>query len=397
MRLTPVAAALQHAILSASSSKKWLTCTPSARVEEHYPDEQSVYAKEGVLAHDVVKWGLEYAYHGTFIPEHVNTTEKRRALGYTDAMLDAAKAFLDMAKAITDPLVAAGIPFLVRIEKRLDYSAWVPEGFGTGDLVIISPHCIWVRDFKYGTGVAVEADENSQMMLYGLGAWAEAEFAFDGINEVDLGIFQPRIKHFPSWRTTLKSLLGWGETIRPVAAKAWAGEGERVAGAHCFDFFCRARFECPAVADKALAIASEEFFDEPERLSPARIAELLPQLPLLEKWSKGLREFALRAAVDDGVKYPGFKLVAGRSNRFISDQKAAAVRLVANGVPQDRVMTEPTLVGLTALEEAVGAKRLQELLGDLIVKPAGAPALVPESDKRPVWQPVSTPEDDFGL
>jgi len=387
-----------HALLSASGSKKWLTCTPSARLEETFPDESSEYAKEGTLAHDCVEWAARFHYFKEPVPEHVNTPEKRRAAGYTDAMVEAAGIFLEKAREITDPMDAKGVPYTVLIEKKLDYSSWAPDGFGTGDLVIVAGHCIWVRDFKYGQGVVVEADENSQMMLYGLGAYNELSFSYDEITEVDLGIVQPRLGHYPSWRTTLDNLLSWGASIKDKAEAAFWGEGDFVPGSHCTECFCRARFTCKARAEANLAMATEEFGDMPASmtLTPEQIASLLPRLPQLRKWAEEIESSALKAAVEHGVKFPGYKLVAGKSNRIIADKSTALIRLVANGYPKEEVQSEPALLGITALEELLGgAKGFNELLGDLVVKPPGRPTLVPAADKRPEWQPVASPEDDF--
>jgi hypothetical protein len=387
-----------HALLSASGSKKWLTCTPSARLEEQFPDESSEYAKEGTLAHDCAEWALRFHYFKENVPEHVNTVEKRRAAGYTDEMVEAAGVFLAKAREITDPMDEKGVTYTVLIEKKLDYSRWAPEGFGTGDLVIVSEHCIWVRDFKYGQGVVVTADENSQMMLYGLGAYHELSFSYEAINEVDLGIVQPRLAHYPEWRTTLKTLLSWGDSIRELAEAAFWGEGDFVPGAHCTECFCRARFTCKARAEANLAMATEEFGNMPASptLTPEQIAALLPRLPLLRKWAEEIESSALKAAVEQGVKFPGYKLVAGRSNRVIADKGTALIRLVANGYQKEEVQSEPALLGITALEELLGgAKGFNELLGDLVIKPPGRPTLVSAADKRPEWQPVASPEDDF--
>lgn len=376
----------EHAVLSASGAKKWMTCTRSARFEEQFPDEQSSYAAEGSKAHELMEILAREQFFGEVCPD--------LDAGFNVQMLDAVNVFIAEANAIIEPLKAAGRPFTILIEQRLDYSPWVPEGFGTGDLVIVSGHCIWVRDFKYGTGVPVPSEENYQMMLYGLGAYNELSIAYDDIREIDVGIVQPRIGNNSSWRTTLDNLLAWGDLVKPIADKAFAGEGDFVPGDHCDTGFCRGRAVCKARASACLDTTAG--LASADTLSPAEIADLLPKLDGIEKWSKGLREYALKQAVDHGVNFPGYKLVEGRSNRYIADKSTARIRLTANGYPEAGFMTTPDLVSITALEELIGSKKaFTELLGDIVQKPAGKPTLVPLDDKRPEWQGSTSADDDF--
>lgn len=381
-----------HAILSASSGKKWITCPPSARLEENFPNETSAAAAEGTKCHELMELQARFEYFGENFPEHLNTVDKRRAKGFTEQMVEVVLEFMTEAKKITDPLKASGKPFVVLVEQRLDYSPWVPEGFGTGDLIIVAGHCVWVRDLKYGKGVPVASEEDYQMMLYGLGAHNELAMAFDDISEFDLGIIQPRINNNSSWRITTDNLLAWGESIKPIAQLAWEGKGEFKPGEHCESGFCRARFTCQARASACLAASAG--LTPAGLMMPDEIAALLPQLASIEKWAKGLAEYAQKTAIEERVAYPGYKLVEGKSNRFIADQRLAQIRLTANGYTS--FMTEPALVGITALEELVGGKKaFVDLLGDIVQKPAGKPTLVPESDKRPVWQGSTTADSDF--
>lgn len=385
-----------HALLGASSNKKWLTCTPSARLEAEIPDESSDEASEGTKCHDLMEHQAKYEYHGVPIPEEINTVEKRRAAGYTDEMVEAVRVFMDEAKKITDPLKAKGVPFTVLIEQKVDFSPWVPEGFGTGDLIVVAGQCVWVRDLKYGKGVRVESEENGQMMLYGLGAYNELSFAYEGIRELDLGIVQPRIGNVASWRVSLDNLLAWGDLIKPIAEKAWRGEGDFVPGPHCDDCFCRARRTCLARAVAVLTAARDA---GNKLLTEAEVDVLLPLLDWVTSWANGIKANALDLAINGVAKYPNFKLVEGRSNRFLPDDNkgTAAVRLVANGIPKEKIFTEPQLLGITALQELVGTKKkFDELLGDLLIKPAGKPTLVPITDKRAEWKPKASADDDFG-
>lgn len=393
--IDPNLAARDHALLGASGHKKWGTCTPSARLEEFFPDEQSEYAKEGSMAHTMAELALRHHYFNEAIPEELNTVEKRRAAGYTDEMVSCAATFLAECRKISDPLDEAGITYTVMVEQRLDYSPWVPQGFGTGDFVLVCNTKAWVKDFKYGQGVEIDAEDNGQMNWYGLGAHNELSFAYEGIQELDVGIVQPRINNFSSSCVSLADLLAWGEQQKPIAEKAWAGEGELVPGPHCTDGFCKARFTCKARIDYIQSAAGK--LADANTLIVDEIAELIPKLDEVEKWAKGMKTYTLSQAVDGGVAWPGYKLVEGRSNRFLSDTSLAAVRLVANGVDKAALFPEPNMVGITKIEELVGSKKkFDELLGDLIRKPAGKPTLVPVGDKRPEWKPKASADDDFG-
>lgn len=382
-----------HALLSASGSKKWLTCTPSARIEEGFLDEQSEFAAEGTKAHDLMELALNFAYNG--LPaEHLDTPEKIVAAGFTVEMAEAVKEFQQVCFDISNPLKKAGTVFTVLVEQRLDYSPWAPEGYGTGDFALVTNDTLYVRDFKYGKGVEVETIDNSQMMLYGLGAYNELAFAYEGIEWVDIGIVQPRIHNVTSHRVSVADLLAWGESIKPIAEKAWAGEGEFVPGPHCSEGFCRARFKCRARADWILANVGK--MADANLMLDDEIAELIPKLDEIKKWAGTTKEWATSQAADHGVKFFGLKLVEGRSYRGVKDQEAAAERLIEAGIEQEKILTKPELVGITKLEEVVGKKRLDELIGDLIYKPPGKPTLVPEDDKRKEWVPAQSADADFG-
>lgn len=386
----------EHALLSASGSKKWLACPPSARLEETLPDESSAFAAEGTTAHRLVELMLREQFHSEACPSF-NTPEKLAQAGFNGEMLEAARLFVAECLAIAQPLREAGEPFAVMVEQKLDYSPWAPEGFGTGDFVLVSRHCIWVRDFKYGQGVRVEAEDNSQMMYYGLGAYNALAFAYEDIETVNIGIIQPRINASSSWEVSLADLLTWGKQNAPVAQLAFAGKGEFCPGDHCSSGFCRARFTCKARAEANLLAATQEFGDLPDSflLDNEQVAHLLPKLGAIAAWANDLQDYALKQAVDHNARFPGFKLVEGRSNRFISEPKTAAVRLVANGFPQEKVYAEPKLLGIGALETLTGKKKFEELLGDLLRKPPGKPTLVSVDDGRPEWKPTATAEEDF--
>jgi len=405
----------EHAVLSASGSKKWIPCTPSARLEEQFTDEQSSYAGEGTKCHDLMDIALRMYFFGEVPSKYpvttvvssaenkdvvstefvdLKTVEGRRKAGFTAEMDDAVEGLQKRVAEVTDKLKKEGIAFTVFIEHKVDYSAWAPEGFGTADVIIATSAKVWVFDLKYGKGVAVDATENTQMLLYGLGAWADLSMAYDEVETISLNIHQPRIGNFSSWEISLTDLLAWGETVKPRAELAFAGDGDFVPGEHCESGFCRARFICAARASACLAASAG--LTPAALISPEEIAKLLPLLPDIEKWAKGLHEYALKQAVDHSVRFPGYKLVEGRSNRYIADKSTARVRLTEKGYPETGFMTAPELVGITALEELVGGnKAFTALLGDIVQKPTGKPTLVPTDDKRQEWQGSTTADDDF--
>jgi len=385
-----------HAKLSASGSAKWLVCTPSANLESTLPDEGSDFASEGTFAHAVFEQAILMMLSRPTIPLpkdllHHDTAELREYVA--EAVNVAWDRINDAYNRCKDPIIL--------VEQRLDFSMWVPEGFGTGDLVIITDGLVEVMDLKYGKGIYVDPRENSQLRLYGLGAYYELCHLYD-ITSVRMTVLQPRLSNFRSEELSMEDLLEWGQQyVMPRAKMAWVGGGEFVPGDHCKDGFCRARFTCPARAEAALAVAKAEF-SSPVRVGPPavetlsmdRIAALLPQADMVIDWFKDLQAHALKQAVEHGVAVPGFKLVEGRSNRKYVDQDAVAAKLKDSGIPEE-IMFERSLLGITAMESAIGKKKFTELLGDLVAKPAGKPTLVPEGDKRPALALAASAAEDF--
>jgi len=386
---------LAHAKLSASGSEKWMTCTPSARMEEAFPDEGSEFAREGTFAHAVFEQQLLH-YLGREVEPLPNELMHFDSPALCDYVQEAVNFAIDRIKAAyercKDPVIY--------VERRLDFSRWVPEGFGTGDLVIITDELVEVLDLKYGKGIFVDAKDNSQMRLYGLGAYNELANLYT-IQKVRMTILQPRLNNYSSEEISLRQLLVWAdEAVVPKAKLAWEGEGEFVAGDHCISSFCKARYTCPARAAQALAVAKQEFgpIEDaqpplPETLSIDRVAQLLPKADLVINWFTDLKAYALKQA-EKGTPVPGYKLVEGRSNRKYSDQDAVAKALRAAKIP-DEIAYERSLLGITAMETAIGKKKFAEVLGDLITKPEGKPTLVPEGDKRPALTSRASALDDF--
>ena len=365
-----------HAKLSASGSDKWMACTPSARLEEDFQDESSEFAREGTFAHAVFEQDI-LAYLGRTVEPlpselaHFDTPDLRE---HVATAVQVAIGLIEAARAHCKDAV-------VMVEQRLNFSRWVPQGFGTGDLVIIADDVVDVADLKFGKGIAVMAENNSQMRLYGLGALDELGHLYD-VKRVRMTILQPRLDNWSSEELSAQELLGWADShVVPRAKLAWAGEGPFVPGAHCTKGFCKARFTCAARAEEGMSLARESFsLLKPELLTTDQVVAVLERADMALGWLSDVKEFALKAA-NEGVNFPGFKLVEGKSNRRYIDADLVAQRLINSGFDEANLYNR-SLLGITAMEAIVTKKKFAELLGDLVEKPAGKPTLVPASDKR---------------
>jgi len=366
-----------HAKLSASGSEKWMTCTPSAKMEESFTDESSEFAREGTFAHAVFEQELLMFLGRPFTDLDPTDVEQYYNSALHDYVLEAVSAVVERIKeaytVCKDPKIL--------VEQRLDFSPWVPEGFGTGDVVIVTDSLIEVMDLKYGKGIVVDAEDNSQMRLYGLGAYNEFSHLYD-IKTCRMTILQPRLNNYPSEQLAMDKLLDWGrDVVKPLAKLAWEGKGEMRAGEHCTKGFCRARYQCPQRAKQAYELASASFaLVEPELLSMEQIVKVLPKADMLIDWLNDVKSYALKKA-EKGVEIPGYKLVEGRSNRKYSKPDDVAKRLIDSGI-NEALIYEKSLLGITAMEKVLGKKEFTRLLDDLIVKPEGKPTLVANSDKR---------------
>lgn len=359
----------EHARLSASASHRWMNCPPSALLCEAVPDETSDYAKEGTCAHSLCEFKLRRALG----QQAADPTEDLDFFSSEmDECSDEYVAFI--IEALEEERKAGRNP-LVLIEQRLDFSSYVPEGFGTGDAQIITDGRLHIIDFKYGKGVLVEAQENSQMMLYALGACEMLGSLYE-IDEITMTIFQPRLGNISSWSMTNSELYSWANlTLAPAAKMAINGEGELKAGPWCR--FCKVKASCRKRAEESMALASYEF-REPPILTDEEIAIILAKIDELVSWADDVRQFALSEALK-GKRIDGFKLVEGRSIRRYSDEaKAAEAVSLAGFDPYER-----SVKGITAMTALLGKARFNEMLGALVVKPQGKPTLVPEADKRP--------------
>lgn len=380
---------MSHAVLSPSSASRWLSCTPSARLEMQFPDKAGDFALEGSLAHEFGE--LRLKRYSNIIDEMEwakETSELIKDKFYSESLEEYAEGYaafvwekyLLARKTTTDAVL--------RIEERIDLTAYVPEGFGTGDAVILADGTMEIIDLKYGKGVQVSAVENKQMMLYALGALDMFGFMY-AVHTVRMTIYQPRLDNISEWEIPAEELLTWGANeLAPRAKMAFAGEGSFVPGKHCQ--FCRAKAQCRALADKNMESAKHEF-DDTSLLSDTEISGILAQIDVIKNWMTAVEDYALQAALN-GKKFPGFKLVEGRSIRKYSDEKMVASRLIENGYKSDLIYEPAKLKTITAMEKLVTKKAFTALLGDLIIKPQGKPTLAPETDKRQEW---NSAENDF--
>lgn len=368
----------KHALLSPSSSHRWLNCPPSLRLGQQYEDTTSSYAAEGTEAHTLCEYKLKTilgmkAKDPTANLEYYNEEMEECATDYATYILE----LLEDAKAkCSDPLIL--------IEQRLDYSKYAEGGFGTGDCIIVSDDTLRVVDYKHGTGILVDANDNSQMKLYGLGALE----LFDGIYDIEtvaMTIYQPRRNNISTFTLSKDELYKWAnEILKPTAKLALEGEGEFRCGDWCT--FCKIKHECRHRADHNLELAKYEF-KLPPLLEDEDIEEILGKIDELTSWASNIKDYALQSALQ-GKQWHGFKLVEGRSNRkYINPEKVIEV-VTSNGYDP----YEHKIKGITAMEKTLGKARFSELLSDLVEKPQGKPTLVPESDKRPA---INTAVDDF--
>ena len=379
-------AARAHAALSASSSHRWLMCPPSVKLSEQFEDKPSIYAEEGTFLHELSEMKL-HRYLGDMTPEVLEAqyAEHRDNDFYSDEAESVTDEYVGFCIETIESVRASCPDPLILVEHRLDYSEYVPDGFGTGDLVIVADGVLEVVDFKGGRGVRVEAERNSQLMLYGLGALLEFEALYD-IRNVRMTIVQPRLNNISTYETTTDELIRWAEKeVRPKALLAYEGKGEFCAGEWCR--FCRARYTCRKRSEYHMRLAERDF-KQPDLLTDEEILDILPVAESLNNWVADLIAYATQQAVD-GKTWPGYKLVAGRSVRKYTSE-AEVIRAATEAGYTDIYKT--TLLGVGDLEKRMGRKKFSEVLGKYVVKPMGAPQLVPESDPR---KPYADAASDF--
>ena len=367
-----------HALLSASSSERWLRCPPSARLCESYDDKGSNYAAEGTDAHELCEYKLRRALGMEVKDPTENLT------WFNEEMADCASGY---AAYILEQVEAAKqncADPVVLIEQRVDFSRWVESGFGTADCIIIADGTLQICDYKHGLGVLVSVEKNAQMQCYALGALE----LFDGIYDIDtvlMTIFQPRRDNISTYELSKDELYRWAdEVLKPTADLAFAGDGNFLCGEWCG--FCKAKHDCRARADANTELARYDF-KLPPLLTDEEVEEVLTRVDDLVAWATDIKEYALQQAIS-GKEWNGWKLVEGRSNRRYTNETAVANTVSSAGFdPYDH-----KVLGVTAMQKLLGKSRFDELLTNYIEKPQGKPTLVPESDKRPV---MNTAKNDF--
>ena len=367
-----------HAILSASSSDRWLHCPPSAHLCESYDDKGSDYAAEGTDAHALCEYKLRKALgmEATDPTENLtwfNEEMSDCATGYAAYVLEQVEA---AKQTCADPVVL--------IEQRVDFSRWVESGFGTADCILIADGTLQIIDYKHGLGVLVSAEENPQMQCYALGALE----LFDGIYDIDavrMTIYQPRRENVSTYELSKDELYRWAEEVlKPTADLAFAGDGNFLCGEWCG--FCKAKHDCRARADANMELARFDF-KLPPLLTDEEVEEILARADDLVSWAADIKEYALQQAIS-GKEWHGWKLVEGRSNRRYTNETAVAGAVTGAGFDP----YEHKVLGVTAMQKLLGKSRFDEILAAYIEKPQGKPTLVPESDKRPA---MNTAKNDF--
>ena len=403
-----------HALLAPSSAKRWMTCTPSARLEAKVPERDTLYTREGTVAHAMAEYILGYYLSGNYTQfpggddevqavisdirkglDYPFVTGLRRHIEEAESLgVDGCEMFEIVHEhycriVFEAYLVAKSIDpnAELLIEARLKLTEFIPEGFGSSDAVIIADKTLEVFDLKYGKGVRVEAENNPQMMCYALGAYAgPAETYF--IDKVQMTIIQPRLRHVSSWEITELELVEWAyNVLKPAASRAFIGEGPQVPGDHCK--FCKVAAKCRALAEHTLAISAQK--QEPGVMTLEEIAAILPHFSTIKSWMNSVEEYALEAALE-GDEVPGFKVVEGKSNRKFKSDEEVRKALKEAGIPEDSYLKPRELKTITELEKTLTKKGFKTILGDLVIKPEGKPTLVEESDPR---EPFCKAKNDF--
>lgn len=383
-----------HALLSASSADRWLACPPSARLEEPMSDRDSIHTLQGTLAHAIGELKLRNHFIEPMTMRKYNTQLKKLQNSepfegqplYEDEMLRHTDTYLDY---ISQVVHSYNSPPFITVEKRVDYSEYVPKGFGTSDCIIIGGNNIHVIDFKYGKGVQVTAENNPQMKLYALGALLAYSMLFD-IKTVKLSIVQPRRDNISEWELSSEELFSWANSIKPTAQMAFNGKGDYAAGDHCR--FCKAKALCRARSE--FNISLEEYnFTKPPLLSDEEVGHVLTKALDLKSWAKAIEEYALEQCLI-GNSIPGWKAVNGRGNRQFTDVDEALNKVEGAGF--DKALLYKNVPStLTEIETLLGKKEFDNLLNGYVIKPLGKPTLVPENDKREAISNKVTPEEAF--
>lgn len=381
-----------HALLSASGASRWLACTPSARLDEQYEDTESDYAAEGTLAHEYAE--LLLMKQCGMVEDDAKWEQdmvavKGHRLWKQEMVREVDKHVVFVMETLAD-YKAKDPEAYILLERKVDYSQWVPEGFGTGDVTIISPglSLLHIIDLKYGKGIKVYAIQNSQLKLYAAGSYWDIELLHD-VETVYMSISQPRLNHMDTWNMSTRALLTWLEVeVQPKAKLAFEGQGILVAGEHCR--WCAHKPRCRVLLQENLTIAKHEFA-QPEALSDQELVEALSKIEDLHAWLKGVKDYMYKQALI-GRNWPGMKLVTGISRRKFADDKAVIKKLRSLGFKK-KDFTKEKLAGISHIADLMTKDEFDKHLTGLIVKPEGAPTLVPADDPRQDMR--NTAADDF--
>lgn len=370
----------EHAVLSPSSGEIWMHCTPAPRLAEKCEKKESEYADEGTACHELgellINRQLRRIREQDFKVKLALLSQQKY---YSKGMLNHAENYCTFVMSVYAKALKIDPKALIFVEKKINLSRYIPKSFGTADIIIVCTGYLWFIDLKYGQGVQVSAQENIQLKCYALGAIDLGELIFPDIEHVSLTIFQPRLNHIDTFETCTLILQDWAEKeLIPKAKLAWEGKGEFIAGEHCR--FCAAKPTCKANATFRMQDA-KKVFKLPTTLSDEEISDILMRHESLINWSNSVKEYALKQAIQ-GKKWPGFKLVEGKSDRCYSDVSKVVKKLKSAGYSLDEIYQEPKIKGIGALEDLLGSKDFNYYLHDLLIKPDGAPTLVVESDKR---------------
>ena len=372
-----------HALLSASSSNRWLACPPSAVANEAYPDQETSFTNEGTTAHEVAEIVARLRTEGI-----TDLTGVYLPPGHSKEMVGCAKEYADYIEEQKKSNDAT-----VLLERRVDFSEWVPDGFGTCDCLILQDDTLTVIDYKYGQGVPVSATDNSQLKLYALGAMNDYGSLL-GITKIELHIFQPRLNNISCDKMTVDELMEWAEkTVKPTAEKAVKGKGKYEPGEHCR--FCKHAGKCRALT----RLCTEHLETHGMKVSlpvlaPHEVADVLRMEPLVTLWLKKVKEQALTTLME-GKELPGYKLVEGKlGNRKWKSEADVFFALKAAGYANEDI-TETKLFSPSQMDKAIGKKKVTELLDEMIDRAPGAPTIAPITDKRPAYDRVAEAKKDF--
>ena len=366
---------MKHAKLSASGSARWLNCPGSVAAEDSFPNTSSSAAQEGTCAHEIADRCLRNQLSAdSFLGQVIEGVK------VDQEMVEHVQGYVDYVLSFDGELLP---------EQQVDFSPWVPDGFGTSDSIVIGETTVRIIDLKYGKGVPVYAENNSQGMLYALGVYNDFGYLLDGQDTFIVDIYQPRIGNFSQFEISLMDLLKWGEWVKLQADLALSKDAERVPGdKQCL--WCKAKGDCKALMNYTQKIIMADFddlsaLDDPDSLSKEQKRLVIENRPLIESWLKSV-EHSVTALLLDGGKFAGFKLVEGRSNRKWSNEEEAQKVLLS--VKSDDEIFTKKLISAPQAEKLLG-KKDKDLISDLIIKPEGKPTLAPESDKRPAIGDVS--------